>query len=507
MSVPLLEGRNLTKAYDGVTVVEGVNLSVNAGEIRAVIGENGAGKSTLMNMLTGVVRPDSGEIRLQGKPLDLRSPRQATEARIAIVHQELQLVPLQSVADNLMLVRPPAARVVRRGTRAEYEFVRLCLDKVGLAVEPSAPVCALSTAQCQLLEIAKALALDAQVIIFDEPTAALLPAEAERLLALIESLRQSGTAILYVSHALDEILRLANHISVLRDGRLAAHFERNAVDRDLLIRAMVDRPVGLYTYKLPLPKEQVALKAEQLASRHVRNVSFELHAGEILGFAGLMGCGMQNAALALCGEHAVISGALIVNGTSVRFRSPHDAACAGIVLVPEERKREGIVPSLSVCENMHLGRYGHHARRGYVDPARLRVAALDLVRQFQIRLASIDQPIATLSGGNQQKALIARCIQSHPRVLIISSPTRGVDIGAKDAIHKIILQLAASGMAIILVSPEIEELLGLAHRIAVFSQGRMVEILARSEASPTSILELAMGDRRSEHDSGAAHAA
>jgi ABC-type sugar transport system ATPase subunit len=495
MSPPALEGRNLTKAFAGVTVVDGINIVATAGEIRAVIGENGAGKSTLMNLLTGVVHPDAGEIRLRGSRVDLASPRHAAQAGIAIVHQELQLVPLQSVTDNLMLVRPPAARRIRRHSRAERHFVMSLLHRVRLDVEPEADVATLSIAQCQLLEIAKALALDAAVIILDEPTAALLPVEAQALLTLVEGLRDDGRAVLYVSHALDEIQRIADAVSVLRDGRLVAEFPRDRIDRDTLVRAMVDRPVGLYTYALPpVQSGEIVLKAEHVSTHAVRDVNFELRAGEILGFAGLMGCGMHDAALALCGEQSISSGALTIGGTPCRFRSTHDAATAGIVMVPEERKRDGIVPAMSVCENMHLGRYGHHARRGLVKPTKLRDAATDLVRRFQIRLRSIDQPIETLSGGNQQKALIARCVQTHPRVLIIASPTRGVDIGAKQAIHEIILELAAKGTAIVLISPELEELLGLAHRVAVFSQRRMVAILPRDDAAPTRILQLAIGD-------------
>jgi ABC-type sugar transport system ATPase subunit len=518
---PLLEGRGLAKAYDGITVVDAVDISVAAGEIHAVIGENGAGKSTLMSILTGIVRPDAGEIRLRGALLDLRYPRKAAESGIAIVHQEHQLVRLQSVADNLMLVRPPGSRtvitggkparrpgahVLRRGGHAETDFVRSTLDRVGLRVDPRIPVSALSTAQCQLVEIAKALTLDARILIFDEPTAALLPAEAARLLTLIEGLRAGGRAILYISHALDEILRLADRISVLRDGRLVGRFKREEVDRDTLIQVMVDRPVRRCGYELPLVGQRVAFSAQELTTRHVRDVSFEIHEGEILGFAGLMGCGMQDAALALGGAQRISSGTLTLGGTITHFRSPYGAVRAGVVMVPEERKREGIVSARSVCENLHLGRYRPHARWGFINPSGLRVAASNLVQRFQIRLASIDQPIASLSGGNQQKALIARCIQTEPRVLIMSSPTRGVDIGAKDAIHKIILELAARGTAIILVSPEIEELLGLAHRIAVFSQGRMTRLLPRSEATPTRILQLAIGDGRAPRDSRACRA-
>jgi ABC-type sugar transport system ATPase subunit len=494
MNAPFFEGIGLTKVYSGVTVVDNVSIAVNEGEIRAVIGENGAGKSTLMNMLTGVVRPNAGEIKVRGSSVRLLSPRGAAELGVAIVHQELQVVPFLSVTDNLMLVRPPAAASLRRRSLAERNFVAGICERVGLQVDPDTKVSTLSVAQCQLLEIAKALALDAKVIIFDEPTAALLAAEKEQLLGLIEALRAEGKAILYISHALDEVLRLADTISVLRDGRLVANFNRNQVSRDILVRAMVDRAVGLYDYELPQAQREVVLSARGLASDTVRDITFDLHAGEIVGFAGLMGCGMQDAVLALCGEQAIRAGTLTMSGKATRFRSPHDAAVAGVVMVPEERKRDGIVAGLGVGDNMHLGRYPRHARYGFVMPRELQASARDLVRRFDVRLASIDQPIATLSGGNQQKALIARCVQSKPRVLIIASPTRGVDIGAKDAIHKIIIDLAASGTAVIVMSPELEEVLGLAHRIAVFSQGRMVTTLPKAEATPTRVMQLAIGD-------------
>jgi len=503
---PTLEGRGLSKAYCGVSVVSGVDIAVDAGEIRAVIGENGAGKSTLMNMLVGVTRPDAGEITVRGRLMEFSSPRSAAKAGIAIVHQELHLVPFQSVTDNLMLMRPPSGKFLRRGTGAEYAFVRSAIARVGLDVDPQTSVYQLSLAQSQLLEIAKALILDAAVIIFDEPTAALQPVEAEQLLKLVETLRVEGKAILYISHALDEVLRLANRISVLRDGRLVGDWDRAQVDREALIRAMVDRPVGLYTFEPPRCRAEVVLKADRIATAEISDLGFELQAGEILGFAGLMGGGMQEAALALCGEQRIKSGRLILNGRIEHFRSPRDAARAGIALIPEERKAEGIVPQLSVLENLHLGRYRSHAWYGFVNPRSLRRAAAEVVRRFQVRLASIDQPISTLSGGNQQKVLLARSLQGHPRVLIIASPTRGVDIGAKDAIHRIILDLAERGTAVILLSPEVEELLALSHRIAVFGQRRLKAILNRDEASPTRILQLAIGTSPSLLQ-GSAHAA
>lgn len=496
MSVPYFAGRGLIKRYAGVTVVDSVSVEVAKGEIRAVIGENGAGKSTLMNMLSGVIRPDGGEIEVDGVRVHLDSPRDATRRGIAIVHQEIQLVPQLSVVDNLMLVRPPSARGMRRRSRTERDLARMMLARVGLHVDPDQPADSLSVAQCQLLEIAKALALDARVLVFDEPTAALEISEVDSLLKLISQLRDEGKAILYISHALDEILRLANTIAVLRDGRQVADFQAANVSRDILVKTMVDRAVGLYDYALPAVGSKVMLEAKALATASVNGVSLEVRAGEILGFAGLMGCGMEEAVRALCGASKLTAGSVSLDGVPQRLRSPRDAAAAGIVMVPEERKRDGIVPDRSVCENMHLGRYAIHSQCGFVRAARLQEATAELVRRLDVRLHSLDQPIATLSGGNQQKVLLARCIQGKPRVLIIASPTRGVDIGAKEAIHKIIIDIAAQGTAVIVMSPELEEVLALAHRVAVFSQERMVAVLPRSEASPSRIMQLAIGGSR-----------
>ena len=486
-------GRGLTKRYSGVTVVDSVNVDVAKGEIRAVIGENGAGKSTLMNMLTGVVRPDSGEIELAGMRVHLDSPREAARQGIAIVHQEIQVVPSLSVVDNLMLVRPPSAVRLRRRSIAERELALRLLARVGLYTDPDQDAASLSVAQCQLLEIAKALALDAQVLVFDEPTAALEVAEVESLISLISQLRDEGKAILYISHALDEVLRLANTITVLRDGKLVGEFRVANVTREVLVKAMVDRAVGLYEYQLPMVGSTVVLQAHSLRTASVSDVSLDVRSGEIVGFAGLMGCGMEEAVRALCGATRLTAGSLSIDGVLHRFRSPFDASAAGVVMVPEERKRDGIIPERSVCENMHLGRYCTHSWHGFVNVARLRRAAADLVRRFDIRLQSIDQPIATLSGGNQQKVLLARCVQNNPRVLIIASPSRGVDVGAKEAIHKIILEIAAQGTAVVVMSPELEEVLALAHRIVVFCQGRMAAVLPRAEASPNRIMQLAIG--------------
>ena len=492
----VLQGRQLSKAYSGVTVVEGMDIDVRAGRIRAVLGENGAGKSTVMKMLTGIVQPTSGEILLQGSPVVLANPRAAMDLGIGIVHQELQILPNLSVADNLMLVGGPLAPSGLRGSSAEKAYVESLLKRVGLDVKPNASARSLSAAQSQLLEIAKALALDSKVLIFDEPTSSLPPNEVERLLGLIEGLRAEGHAILYISHHLNEVKRIADDITVLRDGNLVGHYSCADLSTDDMIHLMVDRPVTLYGNLLPDHGSDVILKVSDAASKSVRGVDFELRAGEILGFAGLIGSGMHDAAMLIAGADKKLSGVFSVNGSETTLKSPADAAKAGIVIVPEERKLQGILPELSVLENFHIGRHKMFSRNGRLDLPDMRKRAEQLVRQFKVRLASLNQSIASLSGGNQQKVVVARCVQSKPQVLILSEPTRGVDVGAKDDIHQLVLELAKEGTSIIIVSSELEEVLSLSHRVVVFSEGVQAGILPHKTATPKEVMKLATPKRK-----------
>lgn len=495
--LPALRGEGLTKRYSGVTVVDQVDIAARPGVIRAVIGENGAGKSTLMKMLTGDIRPDAGTLFQAERPVVFHNPRQANLQGIAMVHQELQLMPLLSVIDNLMLVNPPDAFGIRRRSRAEREYVQHQLARVGLHLDPSIPVSTLSVAQAQLLEIAKALALNARVIIFDEPTSALPLHEVERLLSLIEGLRAEGHAILYISHHLPEVTRLADVITVMRDTRVVGEFRRGEFTEPELIRLMVAREVGQRAEgRLPF-RAEVVLAATQVATAAVQGVTFDLHQGEILGFAGLMGSGMQAAASGLAGAVRLTQGALTLNGRTVRFRDPHEAVGHGVVMVPEDRKRDGIVPDGSVTDNFHLGRMGQFTQRGVLQRRKMKAAALQLVQRFGVHLNDLQQPVKTLSGGNQQKVIVGRCVEGSPQVLILCEPTRGVDVAAKAEIHQHILELAAAGASIIVVSSELEEVLALSHRVAVFSDGEMVGILDGPEATPVAVMSLATPKRKS----------
>jgi ribose transport system ATP-binding protein len=486
-----LSTHDLSKSYGTNRVVQNIYLTLRRGQVHAVVGENGAGKSTLMKMLAGIVSPTSGNILLDGEPISFRSPSDAARAGIAIVHQELQIVPELTVADNLMLVRPPKGRGLRRRSDAEKSFVGAALARVGLTRSPATPARSLSAAEAQLLEIAKALALDARYIIFDEPTSALPPSEADRLLTLIEGLRQSGIGILYISHHLSEVMRIADVVTVLRDGRAVGELARAEMQLEQIIHMMVDRPVSLYANDLTQPDNHIVFEAHKVSTARVANLDFTIRKGEILGFAGLIGSGMHNAAHALVGSEATTAGSIVVSGRKVRFRHPADAARSGVVFVPEERKLQGIFPELPVEDNLHIGRYAQFSNWGMLSLSKLKRRTNTLVRDFDIRLTSTSQPIATLSGGNQQKAVVARCVQSEPVLLVVAEPTRGVDIGAKDDIHKRIIALAAEGHAIVVVSSELDEVIALSHRVAVFAEGRMAGILDKKNATPQAVMTLA----------------
>ena len=488
-----ISGHALTKIYGTTKVVENVDIEVQAGRLRAVVGENGAGKSTLMKMLTGITKPEEGHIKIDGVTVSFDRPSDAIAHGIAIVHQELHHVPMLSVVDNLMLGHKPLGG--GRNGGLERKFAAEYLHMVGLELDPATPVSRLSAAEAQLLEIAKALSRKPKVIIFDEPTAALPPSDVERLLALVRKLKQSGHAILYISHHLSEVMALADDITVLRDGRVVSSPPVADASIDGLIKLMVGRAVTLGAADLAAPTSNTVLSVRNAATKAVSDVSFDLRAGEIIGFVGLIGSGMHDAALLVAGADALTVGEIQISGKTAKQFSVSQALAIGIAIVPEERKTQAIYPDLSVLSNMHSGRLKRYTSFGFLQPARMRAVANDMVARFRIKLRKPSQPIRTLSGGNQQKVVLARAIQGNPKVLVLSEPTRGVDVGAKVDIHKLLVELASNGMAIIVVSSELEEALSLSHRVAVFSERRMVAVLDRSEAHPEKIMALATPKR------------
>lgn len=490
-----LRATRLSKAYDGVTVLSEADVGISAGRVRAIVGENGAGKSTLLRILAGVTAPSTGAITINGRTVHFPGPAAATANGVVMVHQELALVPGLSVADNLMLGRPQGAPWRRRGSRAERRYAGEALARVGASLSPDTLVRDLSVAQAYLVEIAKALVLNAQFVLFDEPTAALPRGASEEILRRIRDLRDQGCGIAFVSHRLNEVLAIADEITVMRDGRIVGDFVNDPaapLAEEALIRLMVDRPVGLYRAERPVPGDTVVLDVRGLTTRAVTDVSLAVRAGEIVGLAGLVGSGRSETALAIAGADRVADGEIELMGSLVTGRSVSAMRRSGIVLVPEDRKHQGIVSGLSVHENLHIGNLDRFVWLGLLRTRELRKASDESKTLFDIRLRSLLQPIETLSGGNQQKTILARAMEIQPKVLILDEPTRGVDVGAKDEIHRQILNLAHQGTGVILISSELEEVLALSHRIYVFAEGRITgELDNANEISPDDVMRLA----------------
>jgi ribose transport system ATP-binding protein len=490
--VTLLSCRGLSKTFPGTKALVDVDLDVDAGEVVALIGENGAGKSTLMKILGGVHSPDAGTMTLDGDAYVPQRPADAIAAGIGTIHQEMSLLPQLSVTENVLLGRLPtrAGGLVDRA--AARETVRSNLARVGLRIDPETPVRRLSVAQQQQVEIAKALSLDARILLLDEPTASLGDEEAEALFALIADLRAQGVAFIYISHRLRELAGVCDRVVVLRDGARVAAFDRADVPVDRLVEAMVGRSVDRVFQNPPPHGEEVVLRVTELAREGVfEGVTFDLHRGEILGVAGLVGAGRTDVMRALFGADPPTSGRLEIDGRDVHLRRPEDAVRAGIVLVPEDRKGQGLVLGLSVQDNLALPSLDALTERGAVTGGALRRLATRTAERLEIR-GRPTQQARTLSGGNQQKVVIGKWLERRPTVVLFDEPTRGVDVGAKAAIYEVITELAASGVACIVVSSELPEVLGLAHRVLVMSDGRQTGLLARHEADEEAVMTLAV---------------
>jgi ribose transport system ATP-binding protein len=484
----LLEARVVTVEYPGVRALDGVTMSFRAGEIHAVVGENGAGKSTLMKVLSGSVRPTTGVTMLDGRPVEFGQPSDALRAGIAMVHQELNLVPTLDVAENVTLGREPSAfggvavdRAAQRRRAGEL------LSSLGANIDLGREAGLLSVAEAQFVEIAKCLASDARVLIFDEPTAVLGEQEASRLLARMRALRDEGRAVVFISHHLEEVVAVADRVSVLRDGVLVQQFVRGdgalrdaggvAIDEHALAASMVGRALGsIY------PDKRAARDAEPIlelvgfgAEGRSAGIDLSVRAGEIVGLAGLVGAGRTETAEAILGLRPA-TGVVRINGHARAFRGAKDAMRAGVAYVSEDRKGRGLHVSLSSIANMTLPSLDRHARLGgaRIDESGERAVARRWIEAFAIRCARPASPISSLSGGNQQKFALARWLETQPRVLIIDEPTRGVDVGAKAEIYRIVADLAAKGLACVVISSELPELIGLAHRVLVMREGRLV---------------------------------
>jgi ABC-type sugar transport system ATPase subunit len=484
-----LQARGLTKVYGSTTVLDDVSVEVAAGEVRALLGENGAGKSTLIKALSGAITPDMGTIDLDGAPLPAGDPLATRRRGVSVVYQEFTLVPHLTVAENIFLGRETGGLLLHTAEmRAQSQRM---LEDLGVAVPAGALVAGLSVAHQQMVEIARALVTEARVLVLDEPSATLSNVEVATLFQVIRRLRDRGLAILYVSHRLDEIFAIADSVTVLRDGRHVITAPVSTFTRDALIRHMVGRDV---TEEFPLRHERpgdVALRVHDLAAEpRCSAVTLDVRAGEIVGLAGLVGAGRTSAALAMVGA-LPSTGTVEMNGVRRRFQSPSEAIAHGLAYVTEDRKGKGVFAALGVDENITMTHLASFARAGWLSRRETRRAAADAAREFDIRAASLSQPAGTLSGGNQQKALVARYLVRPPQVLILDEPTRGVDVGARAEIYRTMNRLTALGLGILMISSDLPEVIGMADRVVVMRSGRTVGEIGRAGATPERVMALA----------------
>jgi ribose transport system ATP-binding protein len=488
---PLLQLQNISKCFGATRVLTDVSIALAPGEVVSIIGENGAGKSTLAKIIAGIVTPDSGDIFLRGRKIAFSEPRDAIAHRIGIVHQELCLADNLSVAENIFLGREATKGLLldRESMRAT---VRDALSRLGLSIDPDRRVSTLSTAQKQMVEIARALSYKAEVLIFDEPTSSLSDTDAATLLNVIKTLREQGVAVLYVSHRLAEVLQISDRIVALRDGTATGELPAAEATRDVLISLIVGRELrdvyGERGHELGAPALELC---DFVATSSHQATNLTVRAGEIVGIAGLVGSGRTELLQSIFGVTAPASGSLRLHGKELTIHSPAQAFTLGIALVPEERKESGVVLDSPIKENIILSVASRLARGLFRDFGREHEEASRLAALLKVRCASLDQPVKQLSGGNQQKVVIAKCLATQPTVLLMDEPTRGIDIGARCEIYAELRQLASQGMAILFVSSDLEEILGLADRVAVMSEGSIRGELTREELSEESIISLA----------------
>ena len=491
-----LEIQNMNKTFPGVHALKDVSLSLEYGSVHALVGENGAGKSTLMKCLFGIYRPDSGFIFIDGQQVEIPNESAALNMGISMIHQELSPIPYRTITDNIW-----AGRFLTKGfmvdERRLYSLTKKLFDDLEFDIDPRSLARELSVSQLQAVEIAKAVSYDSKIVIMDEPTSSLTTSETEHLFQIISSLKRKRISVIYISHRLEEIFEVADTVTVMRDGATVGTWPIDELTIDSLIREMVGRDMSeRFPEPISQPSDEVVLKVEDFTSadpHSFREVSFELHRGEILGIGGLVGAQRTELVEAIFGLRKIVKGRLTLAGREIANRSPREAIANGFALLTEERRATGLVPNLSVCDNALTVSYPNYSK-GFlkiVQKSESRRAAERVCDELDVRMASIDQLIKNLSGGNQQKVLFGRWLLSECDILILDEPTRGVDVGAKYEIYKIIRKLVSEGKSIIMVSSEMPELLGISDRIMVMCVGRKTGELSREEASQVLVLQLA----------------
>ena len=497
---PIISIQNITKRFPGVTALEGVSLEVRPGELHAICGENGAGKSTLMKILSGVITDYDGELLLVGKPVRFQSTRDAEAAGISIIHQELNLVEQLSAAANIFLGREIRGWLVFRDDRAMEQAAGRLLKELECEINPRQLAGELRIGDQQLIEIAQALSLHSDILIMDEPTSALTEAEVSRLYRVIERLRKRGVTILYISHKMDEVFRLSDRITVLRDGRLVKTLVTKETNPKEVTHLMVGREIEAVDFGGQRKAGEVLLRVENLSlpwpgharGWRLKDVSFELRRGEVLGIAGLMGAGRTELLECLFGAAAEPpQGRIELLGQAVKFRHPREACAAGIALVTEDRKRLGLFAAMNVGENISICTLGRTGAAGFISRGREWRMAGETAQRLAVKTSGLSAAITSLSGGNQQKCILGRWLQTEPRVLLLDDPTRGVDVGAKAELYRLIDGLVRQGIGVIMTSSELPELLTNCDRILVLSEGRLTATFLRAEATEHKILEAA----------------
>ena len=506
LSRSLLEMRGISKTFPGVRALDNVSLSVRAGEVHSLMGENGAGKSTLMKILSGAYDADpGGEIRIDGEAVRIDGPLSARELGVAVIYQELSLAPNLTVAENIYAGRELRRRRRRWAMVDRAAMERDCEDvlkRLGASFGPTTIVGALSIAERQLVEIARAIHSEARILVMDEPTTPLSSRETERLFKLIRQLRLDGLAIIYITHRMAEVYELSDRVSVLRDGAYIGTLERDALTAERLVGMMVGRDISGFYKKAHAPYDpgKVVLAVRDVADgRRVRGCSFDLHAGEVLGLAGLVGAGRTELARLIFGAEPRTSGEISIDGRALRVHTPRDAIDAGLVYLTEDRKHQGLFLDMSVRDNINVTVSRRDARLGVLDRARGAARADEAIRALTIRVPDARVNVGALSGGNQQKVLLSRLLETHPRVLILDEPTRGVDIGAKSEIYRIINELSKSGVGVVVISSELPEIIGVADRVLVMREGVFAGELGGYTGKPITqeaVIGLATGSQR-----------
>jgi len=507
---PVLEVVDIVKEFPGVRALDAVSFALAPGDIHALVGENGAGKSTLIKVITGVYQPDGGEVRFKGAPQQFARPAAAQAAGISTIYQEVNLIALQSVARNVYLGREPRTRFGLIDFRAMNRDAAALLADYGVSVDVRRPLRSLGLGLQQMVALARAVSIDARVVIMDEPTSSLEPREVETLFAVINRLHKRGVAIVYVSHKMDELYRICNRVTVMRDGQVVHTGELAPLGRRELVSLMLGREMAAAADENRPPFEDThaadvapVLAVDNLRSKHLlQDVSFQVRPGEVVGLGGLLGAGRSETAKAVAGALPLDAGSVSVAGDAVRRGSTSAALKAGVALLSEDRKVEGIIPNLSVRENIVLAALPRLSRFGLVSRARQDKVVETFMRQLRIKASSPDQIVSELSGGNQQKVLLARWLCTEPKVLLLDEPTRGIDIGAKAEVQSLIRELASEGLGVVLISSELEELLDGSDRILVLKEGAMVGTLAGADVTEDKLMTMLATEREGGRDDG-----